>query len=549
MMESVDGKYSTRSTASAAAGVVSLILISSYIIRSWRTNTKPTKSRTPPPPPQAKGAWPIIGHLHILGSSKDLLHVTLAKMAEVYGPIFTIRLGVDRTVVISSPELAKECFTKNDLAVSSRPKFIASELLCYNYAMFGISPYGPYWREMRKISAMELLSGHRLELLKHVRTSEVELAINELYKLWAGEEGNLTLRDGRPWAPVDLKQWFYDLTLNIIVRMVARKRFFGSGAATDREARRCQKSWAELFRMLGVLVVADYIPFLRWLDLGGHQKHMKEVGEQLDSILQGWLDEHRQQQTKSDSSSSSTDQDFVDVLLSVLGNNNNINLGGYEPDVANKSTVMDMIGGSDTIAVVLTWALALLLNDGAALEKAQDELDMQIGKERRVDESDIPNLVYLQAIVKEALRLYPPAPLAAQHLVTEDCTIGGYHVGQGTRLIVNLHQIQRDPTPWGPDPSEFRPERFLTTHSGVDVWGIQHFELIPFGAGRRKCPGIALGLQVVQLALASLLHGFDISPAASHTPVDMSGTNGLINTKAKPLQVLIAPRLSSNLYE
>ncbi|GAB2291350.1 hypothetical protein Dimus_025608 [Dionaea muscipula] len=536
----VDPSVGQNSTinASAAAGVVSLILIiaSSYIIRSWRSNTKPT-SRTPPPP-QAKGSRPIIGHLHMLGSSKDLLHVTLAKMADVYGPIFTIRLGVHRAVVIGNPELAKQCFTKNDLAVASRPKGIACELLCYNYAMFGVAPYGPYWRELRKISTAELLSGHRLDLLRHVRTSEVELATKELYRLWV--EGRSEDGSGRRWATVELKQWFYDLTFNIIGRMVAGKRFYGSGAATE-EARRCQKAWAGLFHLLGTLVVADYIPLLRWLDLGGHQKRMKEVGKELDSILQGWLDEHRQKITKDEN------DDFIDVLLSILGNNKN--LGGYEPDVVNKSTFMDMIGGSDTIAVALTWALALLLNNHPALRKAQDELDVQIGKDRRVDESDIPNLVYLQAIVKETLRLYPPAPMAGQHLVTEDCTLGGYHVPRGTRLIVNLHRIQRDPTTWAPDPLEFRPERFLTTpHSGVDVWGIQHFELIPFGAGRRKCPGISLGLQVVHLALASLLHGFDIS-AASHTPVDMSGTAGVSNMKATPLQVLIAPRLSGNLYE
>ncbi|GAB2291352.1 hypothetical protein Dimus_025610 [Dionaea muscipula] len=316
--------------ASAVAGVVSLILIiaSSYIIRSWRSNTKPT-SRTPPPPPpppQAKGSWPIIGHLHMLRSSKDPLHVTLAKMADAYGPIFTIRLGVHRTVVISNPELAKQCFTKNDLAVASRPKGIACELLCYNYAMFGVAPYGPYWRETRKISTAELLSGHRLDLLKHVRTSEVELATKELYRLWV--EGRSEDGSG---ATVELKQWFNDLTLNIIGRMVAGKRLYGSGAATE-EARRCQKAWAGMFHLLGTLVVADFIPLLRWLDLGGHQKRLKEGAKELDSILQGWLDEHRQKITKDEN------DDFIDVLLSILANSKN--LGGYEPDVVNKSTVM-----------------------------------------------------------------------------------------------------------------------------------------------------------------------------------------------------------------
>lgn len=514
-----------------AAGVISFaLIITSYCFLSWKSNSKTAET-----PPLAKGAWPIVGHLPMLLGSKDLLHETLAKMADAYGPIFTIRLGIHPTVVISSPAVAKECFTKNDLALSSRPKFLAAELVCYNYAMFGIAPYGPYWRELRKISTMELLSNHTLELLKHVRTSEVDLAIKELYNLWTQR------KDESGMVRVDLKPWFYGVSLNILIRMVGGDRCYGSGAQTE-NTRRCQKAWSDMFHMLGVLVVADYVPFLRWLDIAGHEKRMKEVAKELDCILQGWIDEHRLRRKKENDSSRG--QDFVDVLLSILGDKK---LGGYKPDDVNKATVMDMIGGSDTIAVAHTWALALLLNNGSALKKAQDELDMKIGKDRQVNESDIPKLVYLQAIVKETLRLYPSAPLSAQHLVTEDCHIGGYHVRQGTRLIANLHKIQRDPSMWI-NPLEFQPERFLTTNLDVDVRGSQQFELIPFGAGRRKCPGITLGLQMVQLIFAALLHGFEIT-APSDAPIDMTGSPGLTNMKATPLQVLIKPRLSENLYQ
>ncbi|KAF5962005.1 hypothetical protein HYC85_003214 [Camellia sinensis] len=194
---------------------------------------------------------------------------------------------------------------------------------------------------------------------------------------------------------------------------------------------------------------------------------------------------------------------------------------------------------------MLTWALSLLMNNRHVLKIVQEELDIHVSKERQVDESDISKLVYLQAVIKETLRLYPAAPLSGPREFTQDCTIGGYHVYKGTRLILNTWKLQRDPNIWS-EPCEFKPERFLTTHKDVDVNG-QHFELIPFGAGRRVCPGIAFGIQMLHLVLARLLHGFEILPA-SNALVDMSESAGLTNMKATPLEVLVKPRLSHNLY-
>ena len=168
--------------------------------------------------------------------------------------------------------------------------------------------------------------------------------------------------------------------------------------------------------------------------------------------------------------------------------------------------------------MTLTWALSLLLNNPEVLKKAQLELDNHVGRERQVNESDVKNLVYLQAIVKETLRLYPAGPLSVPHESREDCTIGDYHVRSGTRLLINLSKMHRDPNVWV-DPCLFQPERFLTTHKHVDVRG-QSFELTPFGSGRRICPGISLALQVTQLTLAHLLYAFDITPP-SDEPGDM----------------------------
>ena len=204
-----------------------------------------------------------------------------------------------------------------------------------------------------------------------------------------------------------------------------------------------------------------------------------------------------------------------------------------------------ILGGTDTTTVTLTWAISLLLNNPNVLKKAQEELNIHVGKDRKVNELDIGKLVYLQAIVKETFRLYPTVPLGGRREFTEDCTVGEYHVPCGTRLIVNQWKLQRDARVW-PEPLEFRPERFMTTHKNVDVKGLD-FELIPFGAGRRACPGITLGLQMLHLVLANFLHGFEISSPSS-APIDMSESTGLTNMKATPLEILLKPRLSSNLY-
>ena len=205
-----------------------------------------------------------------------------------------------------------------------------------------------------------------------------------------------------------------------------------------------------------------------------------------------------------------------------------------------------ILAGTDTTTGTVTWALSLLLNNCDVLNKSIDELDGQIGSERMaVEETDLKNLVYLQAIIKETLRLYPAAPLNLPHESMEDCVVGGYHVPAGTRLLTNLSKIQRDPTLYH-DPTEFRPERFLTTHKGIDLRG-QHFELIPFGAGRRMCPGLSFGLQMVQLMLANVLHGFEFVTADGR-PVDMAEQVGLTNIKASPLHLILTPRLSAQVY-
>ncbi|KAG5230991.1 cytochrome P450 [Salix suchowensis] len=482
----------------------------------------PRKENGKRAPPEAAGAWPLIGHLHLLGGSQPP-HITLGNLAEKYGPIFTVKLGVHRTLIVSNSEMAKECLTTNDKAFATRPKALAMDILGYNYNMLGFSPYGTYWRNIRKIITLEVLSNHRLEMFKSVRESEVRDAVGALYQQWISNNGN----SQKLLLLVEMKAWFSDITLNVILKIVVNRRYVDYGSHREERPR--------------MFVVSDALPFLRWMDLGGVEKAMKRTAKNIDQVAEKWLEEHKQ---KKESGTAKREEDFMDLLLSVLDDAeefSNLNI-----DTINKATCLVLIlGASDTTSITLTWALSLLLNNRDVLKKAQDELDIHVSRERQVKESDMKNLVYLQAIVKETFRLYPAAPLSLSHESMEECTVGGYHIPVGTRLFTNLSKIHRDPQVWS-DPDEFQPERFLTDHKDCDFRG-QHFELIPFGSGRRMCP-VSFAFQILNLVLATLLHGFKIE-TLDDAPIDMTEAGGLTNIKVTPLKALLTPRLSPGLYD
>ncbi|XP_076940424.1 cytochrome P450 CYP82D47-like [Bidens hawaiensis] len=483
--------------------------------------------------PQAKGARPIIGHLHLLGGSRLPQHV-LGDMADQHGPVFTIKLGVRNVLVVSSGEVAKECFTTNDRVFASRPKSKAAEIMGYNYALFGIAPYGDYWRKVRKIITLEILSQKRVEMLGHVRVSEVRASVMDIYDTWLMNKDN---EGSDNMVKVDMKQWFGNLVFNVIVRIISGKRF----QINDEEGVRFQNAVRRFVELFGAFVVSDFIPFTGSLDLGGYEKEMKVVSTEMDNIIEGWL-----KKRKSEPQPQERDQVFMDVLISVLQDASKEDFDGYDHDTIIKATCLTIIvAASDTTAVTLTWALSLLLNNPKALKTAQEEIDEHVGKGRLVDESDLRNLVYLDAIIKETLRLYPAAPLSLPHESMEDCIVNGYNIPKGTRLLANLWKIHRDPNIWS-NPCEFKPERFLTSQKDIDLKG-KHYELLPFGSGRRMCPGVSFALQVLPLTLANVIHQFVIHKP-SNEPIDMSESLGITTIKATPLEVLLAPRLSLKMY-
>ncbi|KAJ4846588.1 hypothetical protein Tsubulata_024709 [Turnera subulata] len=486
-------------------------------------------------PPEPRVALPIIGHLHLLGAERTFAR-TLAAIADRCGPIFMIWLGVHRTVVVSNSETVKECFTTNDRVLASRPRSSHGKYLSYNYAAFGFLPANAFWSHIRKLVMIQLLSSHRLKSLRHVQVSEVNSLIQDWYLLCDSNQGQ---------AKVVISESLDRLTINMITRMIAGKRYFGSYVAgNEGEGKRIGELIKEYLYISGVLVPSDLIPFLGWMNyFTGPVKVMKRLSRELDDLMDSWIEEHKLKRLKNQDTDNR--EDFIDVMLSAIEDDC---IFGHSRETIIKGTISTLIvAGAETTSIALTWMLANLLNSRHTLEKVQEELDLEVGRERLVEDSDISNLKYLQAVVKETLRLYPPGPTAVPHEAIEDCYIGGYHIPKGTRVFANLWKLHRDPNIWS-NPDKFMPERFLTEETGaVDVFG-QHFELIPFGSGRRSCPGITFALQVLHLALARILQGFSITTPMNKA-VSMTEGLGITLVKATPLEAQIVPRLGARFYE
>ncbi|KAI3844129.1 hypothetical protein MKW92_053622 [Papaver armeniacum] len=522
-------------------------------------------------PPEVAGAWPILGHLPQLLGSRPLFKI-LTDMSDKYGPIFMVRFGMHPTLVVSSWEMAKECFTTNDRFLAGRPSGAANKYL--TFALFGFSTYGPYWREIRKISTLHLLSHRRLELLKHVPYSEVANCMKHLHRRWIDSQNQIKQNDAAAGSvKVDMGQVFGELTLNVVLKLVAGKSIFFKNGNTreydskdghnieEEEGKKLHKTIVEFYSLAGASVASDVLPFLGWLDVDGQMKRMKRVAKDMDFIAAKWLEEHRHQRRQTVLSSSATlgssnhddAKDFMDVLMSILDGDDLF--FGYSRDTVIKTTCLQLIAAAaDTTSVTMTWALALLITNPTVLRKAQDELDTKVGRDRNIEEHDINDLVYLQAIAKETLRMYPAGPLNVPHEAIADCNIGGYEVRAGTRLLVNLWKMHRDPRVWS-NPSEFKPERFLPQLDGgsggeaanLDFRG-QDFEYLPFSAGRRMCPGIDFSLQTLHMTLARLLHAFDFNNDSAGLIIDMAEGSGLTMPKLTPLEIYLCPRLPAKLY-
>ncbi|KAJ3701673.1 hypothetical protein LUZ61_005378 [Rhynchospora tenuis] len=495
--------------------LASTLLFLFFILRSKSKSKLPSINLPPGPKP-----LPLIGNLHQLG---DQPHLALHRLSCTYGPIFRLTLGFIPTVVVSSAKLAREVMRTHDLALASRPQLQSARSLFYGCTDIAFAPYGPYWRHVRKICILELLSQRRVDMFAPVRAAEARCMISRIAT--AAAEGKA----------MNLSKILGLYANGVLGRAAFGKDFYGGG---DYDRHGFQEMLEEYQVLLGGFSIGDFFPGMEWVGaITGTNARLEKTFQRFDKFFDEIIEEHMQKRRKGRIQEEG--KDLVDVLLDVKESE------GLEMPLTMdnvKAVILDMFAaGTDTTFISLDWGMTELLMNPGALKQAQKEVREITGAKQFVSESDLCNMPHLKAVIKEIFRLHPPAPVLIPRESMEQVTIDGYDIPTKTRIYINAWAIGRDPELWE-HPDQFKPERFLD--SPIDYKG-QHYELIPFGAGRRICHAISFGTASVELALAQLLHSFDweLPPGVAAKDLDLTEVFGITMHRIQQLVVVAKPYL------
>ncbi|CAI9101631.1 OLC1v1038999C1 [Oldenlandia corymbosa var. corymbosa] len=488
-----------------SAALYFLIWLCIYVLTSKLRSRKSAK--LPPGPFQ----FPIIGNLHQISKKP---HQSFAKLSKTYGPLMSVRLGRKHTIIVSSAEVAREVLQKNDSICSTRSVPNAAETLDHNKFSMAWLPPSTQWRNMRKMCREQVFSTQRLDSSQSLRQEKLK-----------------ELRDyvnscSNSWKSVEIGEAAFITSLNLMSRTLFSVDFANYDSDSTQELR--DAVWG-VMKNVGAPNLSDYFPVLRLIDPQGIMRSARTSFQNLFDIFDRLINERK---LVVGGSSEMKKNDLLEALL----DENIKNESEFSIDVL-KHLLLDLfVAGIDTTSSTVEWAMAELLRSPKWMEKVRKELKQVIGEEGVVQESDISRLPDLQAVVKETFRLHPAAPFLVPHKATEDVEINGYTVPKNTEILVNAYAVGRDERTWS-EPEMFKPERFLD--SEIDVKG-KHFELIPFGGGRRICPGLPLAYRMVHLMLASLIHNIDWKLEGEIRPqdLDMDEMFGLTIQKALPLKAI-----------
>nr|XP_009626574.1 3,9-dihydroxypterocarpan 6A-monooxygenase-like [Nicotiana tomentosiformis] len=465
--------------------VSALIIVQSFIKNLKQSNKK---IQHQPPSPLA---LPIIGHMYLLGS---VLHQSFQKLALRYGPFMLIRAGASSSYIVSNGAIAKEIFKTNDVNFAARPEFGSSEYQIYKDTLFSTLDYTKYWIFMKKICMTEILSPQQITKFADVRKEEMM----KLLEFFAecSEQGEAC----------DVGNQLMAMTNNLICRLTMSTRT-STNVNESAEIREIAKG---ITLLSGQLSLGEVFGPLKKYDLLGAGRKVKALLLRFDKFMDGIIEKHEEERR----AGSKDRKDMMDILLEIADDKSTemkLTRNGI------KGLFLDLfLGGTDTTSVALQWALAELLNHPKAIKKLQQEIDRIVGvKNRLVEDSDIQNLPYLQAVVKETLRLHPSLPLVFRKC-REDCVINGYKILKDSRLVVSLYAVNRDSNAWA-DADEFVPERYLNLNENLaiepdELEAIkdgQNFCYVPFGGGRRGCPGAGLAAAVLHRTLGAMIQCFD----------------------------------------
>ncbi|XP_038687741.1 flavonoid 3',5'-hydroxylase 1-like isoform X2 [Tripterygium wilfordii] len=495
------------------------ILIISVLLLIFLIKKPGTKIAPLPPGPRG---FPIIGYLPFLGTH---LHHTFTKLAQIYGPIYKLKLGNKLYVVISSPSLAKEVVRDKDSIFANRDPPISVKVVAFGGNDVAWLPHGPDWIKMRKVFVREMLSNTSLDACYSLRKQEVEKSIKKVHDK-AGE-------------CLDFGELAFVTLINTMMKILWGGTLQGEeGTKLTEEFR---KAVAEYMVIICEPNVSDSFPVLARFDLQGVERRARKIGVCMEEIVNSIIKQHRSSNiaVKEDGAGNKKGRDFLQIVLELQERDDpatSITMNQA------KGLLMDVVtGGTDTTSTMVEWAMAEIMMNPKIMKKVQQELDQVVGVNNSVEEFHLPKLHYLDAVVKETSRLHPALPMLVPRCPTSSATIGGFTIPRGTQVFLNIWAIQRDPEHWD-NPLEFRPERFLNGEDCKLDFSGNNFKYLPFGSGRRVCAGIPLAEKTLMYLLASLLYSFDWKLPADEE-LELSDKFGLVVKKAKPLIVIPTPRL------
>ncbi|RZB86430.1 Cytochrome P450 93A2 [Glycine soja] len=370
--------------------------------------------------------------------------------------------------------------------------------------------------------------------------ASMEEQVKELqWKKEQAETENQFLRvlraKGEAHEAVDVSGELMTLTNSVISRMVLSR----TCCESDGDVEHVRKMVADTAELAGKFNLADFVWLCKGLDLHGIKKRLVGILERFDGMMERVIREHEEERERRKERGEGEEiRDLLDILLEIhQDESREIKLSRENV----KAFILDIyMAGTDTSAITMEWALAELINNHHVMEKARQEIDSVTGNKRLIQESDLPNLPYLQAIVKETLRIHPTAPLLGRES-SESCNVCGYDIPAKSLVFVNLWSMGRDPKIWE-DPLEFKPERFMNNNEDkqIDVRG-QNFQLLPFGTGRRLCPGASLALQTVPTNVAAMIQCFEFRVDGT---VSMEEKPAMTLPRAHPLICVPVPRMN-----
>ncbi|XP_051133468.1 6,7,8-trihydroxycoumarin synthase-like [Andrographis paniculata] len=501
-------------TISLLISILPIIILIFLILP--RTNTR--KTLVPPGPPGP----PLIGNL-LQFSSRTNLHVHLWQLSKTYGPLMHMNFGPVPILVVSSAELAKEVLKTQDSAFCSRANHLGLRKLSYDCNDIAFSPYSDYWREVKKITLVHLLNSKKNQSFRRIREDEVSRMVKMIAAF--AECGKV----------VELNEIVTSVMMILLCRTAFGKRYGDEGV----ELRRFHGLLQDTQAMMVAFFVSDYFPMLSFIDRAfGSIRRLDKVWKKLDEFYQELIDEHLDPgRAKIDEDED--DYDILDVLIRLREDSScSVELSWNSI----KGLLMNIfIAGIDTTAASIVWTMTALMKAPNVMKKLQLEIRETLGQKNLVDEDEMQKLPYLKAVINESLRLYPPAPLLVPRETIKRAVLKGYQVEPKSIVYVNAWAIARDPENWD-NAEEFLPERFMNTD--IDVRG-KDFRMLPFGSGRRICPGSFMASSTLELVLANLVYAFDWELPEGVRPqdVDTDSLPGITMSKKEPLCVVPRPHV------